>query len=325
MQILKKECKDNDIIFDKKIIHNNYYQNFYKNDSFLKKNTKISYIKKYQPFIKWVGGKRGLLEQILPLFPKDFNNYYEPFVGGGAVFFELFSIGLLKNKKIILSDINSELVNAYNVVKNNPFELIKKLEIYKKQHSKEFYYQIRELDRKEDYNKLSNLEKATRFIYLNKTCFNGLYRVNKKGYFNTPIGSYKNPNIADYDVILSASESLQNVTIKQQSFKKVIEEVKTNDLVYFDPPYYPLNETSNFTSYDSNCFLENEQVELFEVFEILSNMGVKVVQSNSDTDFIKELYKNYDIQIVKASRFINSKSSGRGKITEVLIKRSKVW
>jgi len=278
------------------------------------------FTKQYQPFIKWVGGKRGLLEQILPLFPKKFNNYYEPFVGGGAVFFELFSKGLLKNKKIILSDINSELVNSYNIVKNNPFELIAKLEKYKEQHSKEFYYQIRELDRKEDYKNLSNLERATRFIYLNKTCFNGLYRVNKKGYFNTPIGSYKNPNIVDHNVILSASEALQNVIIKHQSFKEILKETKKDDFVYFDPPYYPLNETSNFTSYDSNCFLEDEQFELFEVFEKLSDKGVKVVQSNSDTKFIKDLYKDYNVKIVHANRFINSKSNGRGKITEVVIR-----
>ena len=279
--------------------------------------------KKYYPFIKWVGGKRGLLNQILPLFPKEFNNYYEPFVGSGAVFFKLFSRRALKNKKVVLSDINAELINSYNIVKNNPFELINQLEIYKEQHSKEFYYQIRELDRKEDYNKLSSLEKAIRFIYLNKTCFNGLYRVNKKGYFNTPIGSYKNPNIADHNMILSASEALQNVTIKHQSFKEVLKEAKKDDLVYFDPPYYPLNDTSNFTSYDSNCFLEDEQFELFELFEKLSAMGVKVVQSNSDTEFIKDLYKNYDIQIVNANRFINSKSNGRGKITEVLIRNYK--
>jgi len=278
------------------------------------------YTKQYQPFIKWVGGKRGLLEQILPLFPKKFNNYYEPFIGGGAVFFELFSKGLLNGKKIILSDINSELVNTYNVVKNNPHELISNLEYYKKKHSKEFFYQIRELDRKSDYNKLSNLEKATRFIYLNKTCFNGLYRVNKKGYFNTPIGSYKNPNIADKEIILSASIALQNAKILYQSFTEVVKYAKKDDLVYFDPPYYPLNATSSFTSYDSNCFLEDEQVKLFKVFEQLSNKGIKVALSNSDTDFIKKLYKNYDINIVNANRFINSKSSGRGKIKEVLVR-----
>jgi len=282
------------------------------------------HIRQYRPFVKWVGGKRGLLEQILPLFPKDFNNYYEPFVGGGAVFFELFSKGLLKNKKVILSDINKELINTYNVIKNNPFELISELKKYKKQHNKEFYYKVRELDRKNNYNNLSNLEKATRFIYLNKTCFNGLYRVNKKGYFNTPIGSYKNPNISDEYVILAASEALQNVKILHQSFVKILKQTQMNDLVYLDPPYYPLNSTSNFTSYNSNCFLEDEQFELFEVFDILTDKGVRIVQSNSDTDFVKDLYKKYDIKIVSANRFINSKSSKRGKITEVLI-RNQLW
>jgi DNA adenine methylase len=277
------------------------------------------FVKQYHPFVKWVGGKRGLLEQILPLFPREFDSYYEPFIGGGAVFFELFSKGLLKNKKVILSDINKELINTYNVVKNNPYELISNLENYKKQHSKEFYYKIRELDRKENYNNLSNLEKATRFIYLNKTCFNGLYRVNKKGYFNTPIGSYKNPNIADGNVILSASEALQDVEILQQSFKEILKQAKQSDLVYFDPPYYPLNETSNFTSYDSNCFLENEQFELFEVFNKLTDKKVKVIQSNSDTNFIRKLYKKYTIKTINANRFINSKGNKRGKITEVLI------
>jgi len=280
--------------------------------------------KKYQPFIKWVGGKRGLLEQIFPLFPKDFNNYYETFVGGGAVFFELYSKGLLKNKKVVLSDINQELINTYNVVKNSPYELIDNLKDYKKQHSKEFYYKIRELDRKNDYDKLSNLEKATRFIYLNKTCFNGLYRVNSKGQFNTPIGSYKNPNIADRDVILSASEALQNATISNQTFDKVLDVATKDDFIYFDPPYYPLTATANFTSYDSNCFLEDEQIKLFEVFKELNSRECFVAHSNSDTEFIKNLYKNYDLNIVQANRFINSKGSGRGKITEVLV-RGQRW
>ena len=281
---------------------------------------KLNLNKEYIPFIKWVGGKRGLLEQILPLFPKDFNNYFEPFVGGGAVFFELFSRGILEGKKVVLSDINKELINTYLVVRDNPNELIKKLKEYETNHSKEFYYQIRELDRKEEFENLSNVERATRFIYLNKTCFNGLYRVNKKGYFNTPIGSYKNPNIADVETVLNASEALANVTILHQSFEEVLNYAKKGDFVYFDPPYYPLNATSNFTSYDSNCFLEKEQIKLYKVFDKLVQEGVKVVESNSDTEFIKELYKNYDIQIVNANRFINSKSSGRGKISEVLIR-----
>ena len=276
--------------------------------------------KEYKPFVKWAGGKRGLLKQILPLIPKEFNNYYEPFVGGGALFFELFSKGLLQNKKVVISDINSELINSYNIIKNKPSELIYILKEYKKNHSKEFYYKVRELDRKDNYSNLPDVEKAARFIYLNKTCFNGLYRVNKKGFFNTPIGSYKNPNIADEETILNASEALQNAIIKEQSFEKVLETAQKEDFVYFDPPYYPLNETSNFTSYDSNTFLENEQIKLYEVFDNLAKKEVFVLESNSDTPFIKELYKNYEINTIQANRFINSKADKRGKIGEVLIR-----
>ncbi len=276
--------------------------------------------KEYRPFIKWVGGKRGLLKQLLPLFPKDFNDYYEPFLGGGAIFFELSSQGLLKGKRVVLSDINAELINSYRVVKEKPEQLIQNLKEYKKLHSKEFYYKIRELDRKESFKELSDLDRATRFIYLNKTCFNGLYRVNRKGYFNTPIGSYKNPNIADSSAILDASEALQSVTIKHCSFEYVLKSAKEDDFIYFDPPYYPLNRTSNFTSYDSNSFLEDEHIKLFGVFEKLALRGVKVAESNSKTSFIEDLYKRYNINIVTANRFINSKSSNRGKIEEVLIR-----
>jgi DNA adenine methylase len=289
-------------------------------------NAKINTIHtdKYQPFVKWVGGKRGLLDQLLPLFVKDFMDYHEPFLGGGAVFFELYSRGFLKDKKIYLSDINSELVNTYNVVKNNPLELIENLQRYKAQHSKEFYYKIRAKDREESFKTLTSIQRATRFIYLNKTCFNGLYRVNKKGQYNTPIGSYKNPNIVDKDTILSASKALQNATISNQTFDKVLDNVKSGDFIYLDPPYYPLTTTANFTSYDSNCFLEDEQIKLFEIFKELDKKGCFVAHSNSDTKFIKELYKEYDINIVYANRFINSKSSGRGKISEVLV-RSQNW
>ena len=285
-------------------------------------NAKINtiYTRVYQPFIKWVGGKRGLIDQLLPLFPKDFQSYHEVFLGGGAVFFELYSKGLLKDKKIYLSDINTELINTYNIVKENPLELIYYLEKYKEKHSKEFYYKIREQDRNQHFKRLTPLQRATRFIYLNKTCFNGLYRVNSKGQFNTPIGSYKNPNIADRDVILSASEALQNATISNQTFDKVLDVATKDDFIYFDPPYYPLTATANFTSYDSNRFLENEQIKLFEVFKELNSRECFVAHSNSDTEFIKNLYKNYDLNIVQANRFINSKSSGRGKIREVLVR-----
>ena len=176
-------------------------------------------IKKAQPFIKWVGGKRGLLSQIIPLLPKIFNNYFEPFVGGGALFFELYAQGKLNGKNVYLFDINAELINAYTMVKENPSELIKKLHAFKKKHSKEYYYEVRAWDRDENFLEISALERAARFIYLNKTCFNGLYRVNKSNQNNVPIGSYKNPNIVDETAIYNASEALKNATILNASYK----------------------------------------------------------------------------------------------------------
>ena len=277
-------------------------------------------ISKIQPFIKWVGGKRGLLSQITPLLPKKFNNYFEPFVGGGALFFELQKQGKLDGKKVYLFDINSELINSYNVVKNSPKQLISKLGDFKEKHSKEFYYDVRAWDREKNFLELDKITRATRFIYLNKTCFNGLYRVNKKGYFNTPIGSYKNPKICDADTIYSASYALQNVTILNISYKEVLKYTSKDDLIYFDPPYYPLTETSSFTSYSESEFLQKEQEELFEVFCELDKNGCFMVHSNSDTEFINELYRNYNIDKIEANRFINSKSSGRGKISEVLVR-----
>jgi DNA adenine methylase len=273
-----------------------------------------------KPFIKWAGGKRGLIPQLFDKLPKEFNNYHEPFLGGGAVFFELYSRGMLNGKKVYLSDINAELINTYNVVKNNPNQLIENLKLYKKNHSKEFYYQVRELDRLKGFKTLDNIERATRFIYLNKTCFNGLYRVNKKGYFNTPIGSYKNPNIVDEETILNASRALQNAIILNQPFDKTIDNVSVNDFVYLDPPYYPLTQTANFTSYDENVFLDEKQQQLFNLFTELNNKKCFVVKSNSNTDFIKKLYKEYTIDFVQANRFINSKSNNRNKIDEVLIR-----
>ena len=277
-------------------------------------------ISKIQPFIKWVGGKRGLLPQILPLLPKEFNNYFEPFIGGGALFFELQKQGKLNGKKVYLFDINSELINAYQVIKSSPELLIENLAKFKEQHSKEFYYEVRAWDREENFLELDSVIRATRFIYLNKTCFNGLYRVNKKNQNNVPMGSYKNPNICDVDTIYSASYALQNATILNVSYRDVLQYASKDDLVYFDPPYYPLTPTSSFTSYSEFEFLDREQEELFEVFCKLDKKGALVVHSNSDTKFINELYKEYNIEKIQANRFINSKSSGRGKIAEVLVR-----
>ena len=288
-----------------------------------KKIEKID-LKKAQPFIKWVGGKRGLLSQIIPLLPKTFNNYFEPFVGGGALFFELYAQGKLDGKNVYLFDINAELINTYNVVKENPSELIETLYDFKEKHSKEYYYEVRAWDREENFLETDNLMRAARFIYLNKTCFNGLYRVNKSNQNNVPMGSYKNPNIVDESSIYSASEALKNATILNASYKDVLKYTSKGDLVYFDPPYYPLTSTASFTSYSEFEFLDKEQEELFDTFLALDKKGCNVVHSNSNTDFIKKLYKNFDIQNIQANRFINSKSSGRGKISEVLV-RSNQW
>jgi len=277
-------------------------------------------LKKAQPFIKWVGGKRGLLSQVIPLLPKEFNNYFEPFVGGGALFFELYAQGKLDGKKVYLFDINAELINTYNIVKENPSKLIEKLHEFKKKHSKEYYYEVRAWDRKKNFLQTDDLMRAARFIYLNKTCFNGLYRVNKSNQNNVPMGSYKNPNIVDESAIYSASEALQNATILKASYKDVLKYATKDDLVYFDPPYYPLTPTSSFTSYSEFEFLDKEQEELFDVFYALDKKGCSVVHSNSDTSFIKALYGKFDIQNIQANRFINSKSSGRGKISEVLVR-----
>lgn len=281
-------------------------------------------IKKYQPFIKWVGGKRALLNEIFKYIPNNFNNYYEPFLGGGALFFELYSKGVLDNRKIYLSDINKELINSYMIIKDSPKELIKNLELFKKKHNKEFFYKIREQDREQNFFKIDPVLRASRFIYLNKTCFNGLYRVNKKGYFNTPIGSYKNPNIADKERILNANEALKYATLENKSFHSLdLNNINKDDFVYFDPPYYPLNETSSFTSYNENIFLEKEQKELFELFNKLNEKEAFLLKSNSNAEFISNLYKDYEQITIQANRTINSKANGRGKINEVLIRNKK--
>lgn len=263
--------------------------------------------------IKWAGGKKQLLEQFEKYFPKEIERYFEPFVGGGTVAFFL-----LKNhpeiKKIFLSDINEELIITYNAVKNNIDELIILLKEYQLKHNKEFYYEIRA----EDVKKLTPLQIAVRFLYLNRTCFNGLYRVNSKGQFNVPIGSYKNPNIANEEDLREISKMLQKDDVKVAQFYDSVKEAKKGDFIYFDPPYYPLNRNS-FTTYTKDNFLEKEQEKLAEVFKELDKKGCKVMLSNSDTEFIKNLYKEYNINFVKATRMINADATKRGAINEVVI------
>ncbi len=273
----------------------------------------------YKPFLKWAGGKRALSVSIMLFVPKCFNAYFEPFVGGGALFFALKNKGLLDSKTIILSDKNKELINSYRVIQKTPYELLQSLQTLQNNHNKEHFYRIRNLDRNEDFAKLDSIFRAARFIYLNKTCFNGLCRYNAKGEFNTPLGSYKNPKIYEEEAFLNASLALQNTQIYHEDFEKTALKAQSGDFIYFDPPYYPLNKTSSFVSY-TDIFLEDEQIRLAELFKKLDARGGKVLQSNSNTPFIRKLYKDFDIIELGAKRAINCRGERRGEITELLIK-----
>lgn len=275
-----------------------------------------------KPFVKWAGGKRALLEILCASLPQNFNAYFEPFLGGGALFFELANKGLLQGKKVYLNDKNAELINAYLAIQKEPQKLLNELNLMQKAHSKEHFYSIRALDREVNFSTLSPIFRAARFIYLNKTCFNGLCRYNAKGQFNTPFGAYKNPKIYDEMLILNAHYALQNAVILNEDFEFVRDLAKKGDFVYFDPPYFPLNSTSNFTSYTQN-FLESEQIRLYALFCDLNSRGVKLLQSNSSADFIKNLYKNFQIQAIQAKRAINCKGDKRGTVSEFIIKLRK--
>jgi DNA adenine methylase len=270
-------------------------------------------MKKQAPtFVKWAGGKKQLLEQFKPLFPEKIERFFDTFVGGGAVAF--FIIKNYKPKEIFLSDINEELINTLNVIKNNVDELIKELKEHKKKTNKEYFYKIRELKTEN----LREVERASRFIYLNKTCFNGLYRVNSKGGFNVPFNNAKNPLICPEEDLREISQLLKNAKIEVKQFYEIEKEAKKGDFIYFDPPYYPLKRDS-FTTYTKEVFLEKEQERLTELFKTLDKKGCKVMLSNSDTEFIKNLYKDYPIKFVKANRMINCDGKGRGKINELVV------
>ena len=272
---------------------------------------------KPKPFVKWVGGKRQLLKQfrLMNLYPPDkfdvrTGRYFEPFVGGGAVFFDLLP------EKGFLSDLNKELVTTYNVIKNDAEALIKSLKKHKT--DKDYFLKIRA----QNPNDLDDVSVASRFIFLNRTCFNGLYRVNSKGGFNVPFGKNKNPLICDEENLRKVSKALKGIEIQHQDYKEVLKKAKKGDFVYFDPPYYPLSKTASFTSYVKESFLDKEQLELRDTVLELNKRGCFVMLSNSDAPFINEIYSGYKgirINKVQAGRAINSKGSGRGKITEVLI------
>ena len=268
------------------------------------------------PVLKWVGGKRQLLNDIIPMIPKNCSTYVEPFIGGGAVLFEL------QPKKAIINDFNSELINVYTVIRDYPEELIKELQFHKDNNTSEHFYAVREYDRKpEFFSQMTPIQKAARVIYLNKTCYNGLYRVNSAGQFNSPYGKYKNPNIVNETVIRAMSKYFNenNIVIKNEDFKEALKGLRRGAFVYLDPPYMPISSSSSFTGYTENGFNEDKQRELKELCDKLDKKGIKFLQSNSDCEFIRELYSGYRIKTIKAKRAINSKGNSRGEINEVLI------
>lgn len=267
------------------------------------------------PVLKWVGGKRQLMSEIEKLIPKNYTKYYEPFIGGGAVLFEL------QPSKAVINDINGELINLYKVIKEDVEGLIEDLK--KHENTSEYFYSIRGLDRnKEIYEKLSNIERASRIVYLNKTCFNGLFRVNRAGEFNTPFGRYKNPNIVDEITLRAVSKYFNkaDITILNVDFEEALKGIRKGAFVYLDPPYDPISNSANFTGYDKGGFNREEQIRLKNLCDKLDKRGVRFLLSNSSTDFIKELYRDYNITIVKAKRAINSKGNARGEVDEVLVR-----
>lgn len=264
---------------------------------------------KPKPFLKWAGGKTKLLPEILKRVPKGINTYIEPFVGGGAVFFALHNENAFKCA--IINDINRKLIDTYDAVKKNVEEVINILERY--ENTEEFYYRIRSRNPSVLYSV------AARMIYLNKTCFNGLYRENKRGDFNVPYGKYKNPNFCDEDLLRSVSKALKNVVILSLKYEEVLKEAKPGDFIYFDPPYYPTTPTS-FIAYNRMEFGPNEQGVLAEECKKLNERGVKFLLSNSSLPQTHALYKDFVVEEVFVGRSINRNGKGRGKVPEILVR-----
>ncbi|MBI3929285.1 MAG: DNA adenine methylase [Armatimonadetes bacterium] len=264
------------------------------------------------PVLKWAGGKGQLLRQYAGHFPRSYRAYYEPFVGSAAVFFHLKPTA---RKRVRLSDINPELVNFYCTLRDRLEPLIRRLAEHQLLHCPEHYYAVRALRTEE----LDPVERAARLMYLNKTCYNGLYRVNSRGDFNVPVGRYKNPGINPEERLRAASRALEGVELEVAPFASVLEHAREKDLVYFDPPYQPLSPTSNFTSYTAASFSEADQRRLAEIFRELDRRGARVMLSNSNAPLIQELYAEYRPVHIQANRCINSKANGRSKIVELLV------
>lgn len=267
------------------------------------------------PILKWMGGKRQLLPEIRKFLPADFPDlrYYEPFLGGGAVLFSL------QPRNAVVNDYNAALMNVYRVIKDFPNELILALKEHK--NEKSYYYSIRELDRNGGLERLDNIQQAARILYLNKTCYNGMFRVNNSGQFNVPFGNYKNPRIVNEKGIKAISNyfNKNNITLKTGDYRKALSRIGTQSFVYIDPPYYPLSETSSFTGYIEGGWSKQQQEELKDFCDKLDSKGIRFLLSNSSTAFITNLYRDYNTRTVQATRMVNSKVNGRGLVDEVLI------
>jgi DNA adenine methylase len=268
------------------------------------------------PFLKWVGGKRQLMNSIIELLPKNISsyNYVEPFIGGGAVLFHL------QPKNAVINDYNIELINVYQIIKSHLDELI--VDLKKHDNTADYFYALRGLDRTDAFPQLTPVQRASRIIYLNKTCFNGLYRVNNAGEFNAPFGRYKNPNIVNEPTLKAVNKFLNsnNILISSGDYSEILKQTNEKSFVYLDPPYHPISENSNFTGYIQGGWDMYDQLELRKACDELHSKGVKFLLSNSSAGFIKEQYKEYKITIVKANRAINSDGSNRGEVDELLIR-----
>lgn len=266
------------------------------------------------PVVKWAGGKRQIRNEILRHVPKDFSTYCEPFAGGGAVLFALCPA------KAVVNDVNAELINIYQVIRDDVDGLIDDLK--KHENSSEYFYNLRETDRDlESYGKMSPVEKASRIIYLNKTCYNGLFRVNQAGEFNTPFGYYKKPNIVNEPVLRAVSRYFNQAEIRFtcMDFEEALKNIRKDSFVYLDPPYDPVSATASFTGYDKGGFSKNEQVRLKNACDRLNKKGIRFLLSNSATEFILNLYRDYKVEIIQAKRAVNSNPHKRGDVDEVLV------
>ncbi len=267
------------------------------------------------PVVKWVGGKRQLLDQITPLLPKRFTSYCEPFLGGGAVFFSI------QPHTAVVNDLNGDLILVYEVIRDDVESLIASLKTH--ENTQEHFYAVRDQDRnREAYDAMSRVEKASRLLYMNKTCYNGLFRVNNSGEFNSPYGHYKRPNIVNEPTLRAVSRYLNtgDIAFYSEDFSATLERVPKGGFVYLDPPYDPVSDTASFTGYNRGGFDRDEQIRLKKCCDALARRGVRFLLSNSSTPFIRELYANYTVTLVKARRAINSDGNKRGAIQEVLIR-----